>query len=517
MKKFLIIVLAVLMSLTACTNRTPIWILPPGAFYPEKEPEPDPTEVELNLDELVATTLNTEDPTHLKVTYSEEAPSMASSLSYRTAGEPKTIYALAEYLPCFTYDGGSLVGEMLFSFIVGSDNGIVSCRILSSSLDVTINGYDHSIEDINITAGVSGVTGTITGSGNNWTASYTSVEVSVKFPEITIDGETVKPDGECNHAELINVTEWFDNENHYPEAGTCAWCGEKITRETIEIGTADELAKLGEDLSKFYDIGCYTISITDDIDMSGKTWPYIYLDGYDSNHYNGKDFIINGNEHSIENLSTGNTNTLQHSGFIARMWSAVTLEINKLTLSNAKISAGIPQDEELEPGVGGFVGYIDSSASVKFNDCHVIDSTISGGHWAGGIYGYAAGYDTVNNGPVDTYIYIYDCFVEGTEISSNDASTGGIMGHAGGNEKTFINVKNTNISGCTITSNGNGDVIKAGNVMGTNGVGQTTLEKVTFDNNTVTSDDTPVSREYGRLAFAGAGSLTIDGKKITES
>ena len=518
MKKCLIIVLAVLLSFTACTNRTPIWILPPGAFYPEKEPEPDPTEVELNLDELVATTLNSKDNEFLEVTYSEENPSIATVLSYRTAGEPKTIYALAEYLPGFTYDGGSLVGEMLFSFIVGSDDGnIISCRILSSSLDVTRNGYDYTIEDINITAGVSGVTGTITGSGNNWTASYTSVEISVKYPAITIDGETVKPDGECNHAELINVTEWFDNENHYPEAGTCAWCGEEIKRETIEIGTAEDLVQLGEDLSEFYDIGCYTISITDDIDMSDKTWPYIYLDGYDSNHYNGKDFIINGNGHSIENLSIGNTNTLQHSGLIARMWSAVTLEINKLTLSNAKISAGIPQDKELEPGVGGFVGYIDSSASVKFNDCHVIDSIISGGHWAGGIYGYAAGYDTVNNGPVDTYIYIYDCSVEGTEISSSDASTGGIMGHAGGNEKTFINVKNTNISGCTITSNGNGDVIKSGNVMGTNGVGQTTLEKVTFDNNTVTSDDTPVSREYGRLAFAGAGSLTIDGKKITES
>ena len=517
MKKFLIIVLAVLMSLTACTNRTPIWILPPGAFYPEKEPEPDPTEVELNLDELVATTLNTEDPTHLKVTYSEETPSMASSLSYRTAGEPKTIYALAEYLPGFTYDGGSLVGEMLFSFIVGSDDGnIISCRILSSSLDVTINGYDYTIENISITAGVSGVTGTITNSGTSWTASYTSIEVSVKFPAITIDGETVKPDGECNHAELINVKEWFDNKNHYPKVGTCAWCGEENKRETIEIGTADELAKLGEDLSKFYDIGCYTISITDDIDMTDRDWPTIILDGYTADHYYGRDFIINGNDHTIENLSTGGT-ALQDSGFIAKIWSAATLEIDKLTLSNAKISAGVPQDNEPEPGVGGFVGMIDSSASVKFNDCHVIGSTISGGHWAGGIYGYAAGYSKENDGPVDTYIYIYDCSVEGTKISSNDASTGGIMGHAGGNEKTFINVKNTNISGCTITSNGNGDVIKAGNVMGTNGVGQTTLEKVTFDNNTVTSDDTPVSREYGRLAFAGDGSLTIDGKEITES
>lgn len=359
MKKCLIIVLAVLMSLTACTNRTPIWILPPGVLYPDNEPAPEP----------------------------------------------------------------------------------------------------------------------------------------------------------CKHLEL-EATDWFDDGQHYPSAGKCKSCGESVTRTSIEIGTAEELATLGEDLSKFYDIGCYTISITDDIDMTDRDWPTIILDGYNAEHYNNKAFIINGNGHAIKNITIDDSTAASGLGFISKMWSAVTLEINNLILMNATVTATIGNDDG--PGVGGFVGVIDSSASVKFNDCHVIDSTISGGHWAGGIYGYAAGYDTVNNGPVDTYIYIYDCSVEGTEISSSDASTGGIMGHAGGNEKTFINVKNTNISGCTITSNGNGDVIKSGNVMGTNGVGQTTLEKVTFDN-TVTSDDTPVSREYGRLAFAGAGSLTIDGKKITES
>ena len=362
MKKFLIIVLAVLLSFTACTNRTPIWILPPGAFYPEKEPEPD---------------------------------------------------------------------------------------------------------------------------------------------------------GECNHAELINVTEWFDNENHYPGAGTCAWCGEEIKRETIEIGTAEDLVQLGEDLSEFYDIGCYTISITDDIDMTDRDWPTIILDGYNAEHYNNKAFIINGNGHAIKNITIDDSTAASGLGFISKMWSAVTLEINNLILMNATVTATIGNDDG--PGVGGFVGVIDSSASVKFNDCHVIDSTISGGHWAGGIYGYASGWSRKDDGPVATYIEISDCSVEGTTISSSDASTGGVMGHAGGDKDTFITVKNTNVNNCTITSTENGTVIKAGHVMGTNGVGQTTLEKVTFDNNTVTSDDTPVSREYGRLAFAGAGSLTIDGKKITES
>lgn len=42
MKKILLIILAVLICLTACTNRTPIWILPPDVLYPNDKPETPP-------------------------------------------------------------------------------------------------------------------------------------------------------------------------------------------------------------------------------------------------------------------------------------------------------------------------------------------------------------------------------------------------------------------------------------------------------------------------------------------
>ncbi len=42
MKKILLIILAVLIGLTACTNRTPIWILPPDILYPNDKPETPP-------------------------------------------------------------------------------------------------------------------------------------------------------------------------------------------------------------------------------------------------------------------------------------------------------------------------------------------------------------------------------------------------------------------------------------------------------------------------------------------
>ena len=104
-----------------------------------------------------------------------------------------------------------------------------------------------------------------------------------------------EPTEECKHINLTEVTEYFDQSSkHYPKTGICAECGEEITRESIEIGTAEDLATLGKDLSEYYNIGCYTISIIDDIDMTGKPWPFIELDGYSSDHYYGKNFVIDG-------------------------------------------------------------------------------------------------------------------------------------------------------------------------------------------------------------------------------
>ena len=325
-----------------------------------------------------------------------------------------------------------------------------------------------------------------------------------------------EPVEECKHINLTEITEYFDQSSkHYPKTGICADCGEEITRTSIEIGTAEDLAILGDDLSENNDIGCYTISIIDDIDMTGNPWPYIDLDG-SKEPYNKKEFVINGNGHSIKNLSTVDKTSQKHRGFIARIWSDVTLEINNLTLIKATVTA----DSGSGNGVGGFVGYIEATKSVKLDNCHIIDSIISGGHWAGGIYGWAAGYDEEGDGPVHTYINISNCSVEKTQITSTDASVGGIMGHAGANPATTITVSDSYVIGCKIisTENEEEDGIKAGHILGTNGVGDTVLTNVTYDNtNTVKSNDREVNTAYGRLRFTGEGSLTIDNDKIQES
>ncbi len=319
---------------------------------------------------------------------------------------------------------------------------------------------------------------------------------------------------ECVHAQLENVTAWFDENHCYPKSGVCAACGETVTRDAIAISTADELMQLATHMDKetAYDLGCYTISILAGIDMSGKDWPSPDLNGYSTPH-NNKTFVINGNGHTISNLAAGDNETTEAQGFIGSMWSVVTLEINDLTLENAQITAN--KGNGGGPGIGGFVGNIDSSPSVKISGCSLLNSKITGGHWAGGIYGYAAGFN--REGPVNTKVEISDCRIENVIIEGDDTAVGGVMGHAGGNENSEISVTNTTVAGCSITTK-NTTSAKAGAVLGTNGVGDVTLEDVKYDEgNTVSYGDTLNNdRAYGRLVFNGVGSLTIDGTQVTE-
>lgn len=312
----------------------------------------------------------------------------------------------------------------------------------------------------------------------------------------------------CPHDDF-EYTAYFDAENHFPSKGICGLCGEEIVWDSIQIGTSDDLMLLGNDIKEGKDIGCYTISIIDDIDMSGKEWMSPKISGYDT--YNGRDFVINGNGHAISSLSVTNEEEKEGLGFIGKIWSSATLEVNDLTLSAPTITAGVGGDEG--PGVGGFIGVIDSSASVSFTNCHVIGGSINEGHWAGGIYGHASGYD--KEGAVHTVVTIDGCTVEGITIKATDASVGGIMGHVGGNSNTEVNVLDSSVTGCTIENESS--TMKSGNILGTNGVGDTTLTRVTFSGNTVKSGGVENNDGvYGRLAFSSDGSLTIDDNPVNE-
>lgn len=310
------------------------------------------------------------------------------------------------------------------------------------------------------------------------------------------------------------IASYFDAAKKYPNSGTCSKCGEFVILDGISVSTAEDLMNIGNDINSNTAIGTHKINIANDIDMKDEVWMSPKLSGYEG----AKTFVIDGNGYKISNLSAGSEADTEAQGLIGYIWSNATLEIRNLTLENPSITAGKGNDSG--PGIGGFIGYVEASPAVRITNCHIVGGEINGGHWAGGIYGYAAGYDVENNGPVHTVINIDGCSVDDVNIESDDASVGGIIGHAGGNPNTEVNVSNTSVTNCEIITTGTN---KAGNILGTNNSADTTLTNVTYSGNIVKAADVENKKAYGRLAFVEnkdgsiSGSLTIDGKPITEA
>ena len=239
--------------------------------------------------------------------------------------------------------------------------------------------------------------------------------------------------------------------------------------------------------------GNVTVEILRNIDLTGIDWnPVTVSDpGYPS-------VTVNGNDYTI----TGLTDML-----FAGTWAGNSgLIINDLTIANSTI-VNDENDANGNIGVGAFIGFPQASATITLNNCHLVNSTVKGGHWTGGLIGYAAGY-AGTDGPVFMELTITGCSVTGSTITGK-GSAGGIIGHGSGNAWTNVVIEKTTVSGNTITSTGS-STNKAGAIMGTIGAaGQpTTVNGVTLtggatvsatvSDNTVKSNGTTITTIYGR-------------------
>lgn len=277
--------------------------------------------------------------------------------------------------------------------------------------------------------------------------------------------------------------------------------GSGITN-TASVATAAELKTV---LTSYADAGSgnSVINLTDDITLAdGETWTPVSIDGY-----NGAGIItINGNEHTIKGLNA----PLIAGGFAGN--SGVV--INDLTLSDVDINDSV---ETL--GLGAFVSSIDSMPRIELNNCHLKDSTIvsTGGARVGGLIGWSAGYNDVNDGPVDTYITVKNCSVDNVSITAS-GSVGAIIGHAGSNPATYHVIDNVSVTNSTLNSTDDGGW-RVGVVVGTANVGEVKISNIAESGNTLsqTGKTAPAhSNLYGRFVPQGTGTLFIDGVAISE-
>ncbi len=251
--------------------------------------------------------------------------------------------------------------------------------------------------------------------------------------------------------------------------------------------------------------GNVTVEILADIDLADVDWNPVTVSapGYPV-------VTVNGNNKTITGLN---------DMLFAGTWAGGSgLIINDLTIADSNI-VNDENDAKGTVGVGAFIGYPQASATITLNNCHLINSTVKGGHWTGGLIGMAGGYNG-NDGPVFMNLTITDCSVTGSTITGK-GSAGGIIGHGSCAAWTNVVIENTTVSGNTITSTGSSNN-KAGAVMGTIGAaGQSTTVNgetktggasvsATVNGNTVKSNDITITTIYGRQGTA-TGMLYITG------
>lgn len=273
---------------------------------------------------------------------------------------------------------------------------------------------------------------------------------------------------------------------------------------TYQVGTAQELAWV---LTQSNWGTASKVSIAKDIDLAGKT---IVTKGLDV-----KDMEIDGNGHTITGLTCP---------LIPYTWAgAKTLVIKNLTIDASAIQSDIDDAKE-DVGVGAFVGWPQAFGKVTLENCHLTNSSVKGGHWAGGLIGIAAGYSG-NDGPVFEQVEINNCSVENCTIESK-GSVGAVIGHGTSSAWTSVKVNGGSFTGNTLISTGSA-TDKAGWLIGTVGVAgvATTVNGVTHtggvwfqgcqqSGNTATSGGVTVSRIYGRYGNE-SGRLYVDGMEAT--
>ena len=246
-------------------------------------------------------------------------------------------------------------------------------------------------------------------------------------------------------------------------------------------GSGDNIIEIGKDI----------------VLKEGETWTPAKVDGY---HGAGVVTVF-GNGHKISGLNA----PLFAGGFAGNSG----IVVKDLTLDGVKIN-----DVTSNQGIGAFVCNVDSMPTIELDNCHLTNSEMisTGGARVGGLIGWTSGYNKPNDGPVDTYINITKCSVEGCTISAK-GSVGGIIGHAGCNPATFHTITDCAVKNCVLTSTDDGGW-RVGVVVGTANVGKLTINNITESGNTITQTGKTApehSNLYGRFVHDTTGELVIDG------
>ena len=294
----------------------------------------------------------------------------------------------------------------------------------------------------------------------------------------------------------------INNDYLAPGANFDATTGEVKMSYVAKIGDT-EYPTLADAFAAANKTGDTVIELLDDINMTGKSWTPVSVDGY-----NGQGVItLNGNGKTITGLSA----PLFAGGFAGKSG----IVIKDLTIADADIN-----DTTNDQGIGAFINCVDSMTRIELDNCHLKNSKIvsTGGARVGGLIGWTSGYNKPNDGPVDTKVTLTNCSVENVTIEAK-GSVGGLIGHAGANPATYHTITGCTVKDSTLKCTETGKSWRVGDLVGTANVGQVTVDAATSaSQNTLTQENAdpqePEDSIFGRKEVGKAGLVIIDNKVV---
>ncbi len=294
----------------------------------------------------------------------------------------------------------------------------------------------------------------------------------------------------------------INNDYLAPGANFDATTGEVKMSYVAKIGDT-EYPTLADAFAAANKTGDTVIELLDDINMTGKSWTPVSVDGY-----NGQGVItLNANGKAITGLSA----PLFAGGFAGKSG----IVIKDLTIADANIN-----DTTNTQGIGAFINCVDSMTRIELDNCHLKNSKIvsTGGARVGGLIGWTSGYNNPNNGPVDTKVTLTNCSVENVTIEAK-GSVGGLIGHAGANPATYHTITGCTVKDSTLKCTETGKSWRVGDLVGTANVGQVTVDATTSaSQNTLTQENAdpqePEDSIFGRKEVGKAGLVIIDNKVV---
>ena len=294
----------------------------------------------------------------------------------------------------------------------------------------------------------------------------------------------------------------INNDYLAPGANFDATTGEVKMSYVAKIGDT-EYPTLTAAFAAANKTGDTVIELLDDINMTGKSWTPVEVDGY---HGQGV-ITLNGNGKTITGLSA----PLFAGGFAGKSG----IVIKDLTIADADIN-----DITNDQGIGAFINCVDSMTRIELDYCHLKNSKIvsTGGARVGGLIGWTSGYNKPNDGPVDTRVTLTNCSVENVTIEAN-GSVGGLIGHAGANPATYHTITGCTVKDSTLTCTETGKSWRVGDLVGTANDGQITVGAATSaSQNTLTQENAstqkPEDSIFGRDAVNDTGLVIVDNKVV---